>query len=174
MQKTSDLRKTTDFLCFVAETTQSLSNESIEKLFSPDTLEKVSQCKSSLEFLELIQSLGLTELKSKDFTPRPGDRTESLERLDTFFSTGNLPADEQMSDLIDDLQKAVRKSFTDHVADGAMAGAAVGAAAGAVGGGLVTSPVGGVGASVGAMAGAVAGAVGGAIGGAINWGLGRE
>lgn len=174
MQQLEDVKKIGDYLCFISESTKTLSNESTETLFSANTLKMISKCNNSLEFLQLIQSLNLPELQDKRLAPLTGENSASLRRLDVFLSKGELPADEQLSALVSDLQQKVRKDFADHVADGAMAGAAVGAAAGAVGGGLVTSPVGGVGASVGAMAGAVAGAVGGAVGGAVNWALGRD
>lgn len=169
MKETKDLKRSTDFLCLISEATKPLSSESVRRIFSPETLGTASQCRSSLDFLRMIESLDLPELRGKDFTLQRGERSQSTKLLDSFLATGELPTDEQVSEIISDLRESARQSFTDHVTGAAVAGAVVGAIAGAFGAGLVTSPVGGVGASVGALAGAIAGGVAGAVGGVINW-----
>ena len=165
METADEYKKMANFLMFISEATRNLSTESVAKIFSAETLQRTAQCKSTKEFLDVINSLGLQELEGKSC------RKDSDPVLDRFLQRGEVPQSEDVERKIEQLQRP-EETFSDlsnDISDGAIAGAIAGAAAGAWGAGLVTIPVGGVGASVGAIAGALAGAIGGAVGGLINY-----
>jgi len=173
MKNRKDLEKLSDFVKFISEVTKPLSRESVNKIFAVETLQAASECKSTQEFLQMIDSLKLPELKDKEFMK--DFRMDYGLSFDKFLKTGEIPPENDLERIIKILKQPASRgrSLYDDVVDGATAGVIVGAGIGAFAGGLVTSPAGGVGSSVGAMAGAIAGAVGGAIGGVINWALGE-
>jgi hypothetical protein len=169
--KDAEAKALSRYLAFMHQSTKGLSEESVGKLFSVESLKKYEDCKSSREFFETLDALELPELKNKKFVDELPETREKT-RLDKFLETGELPPKEEMEQIIANAQAstgATRKSFYDNVEDGMMTGAFFGSGAGA----FIGSSGGIAGGMIGSVAGGVAGAAGGAVGGAFNWLIGR-
>ncbi len=157
---------TADFMRLIAGVSKSLSEQSITKAFSEDSLKKVGQCKNTQEFLAFLENLNLPELKGKFTSSR--FESQSTLVLDNLLSKNQMPSPEEVAQCVQALKNPSR-NLIGSIVNGAITGASVGAVTGAVGGAVGGA---GVGVIPGTIGGTIAGGIGGAIGGAISWASG--
>lgn len=177
-----DYKAFSDFSKFIATASRCFSGESMERILSPETLEKASRCKNGYELLALLDSLKLEELAHTPLIPEtpsgsePGcvDVFKPDPELGVLLTTGKLPERAILEGkiLLADIGSGGMgggkkgKTLGEDVSEGASGGAQAGAVVGGVIGGLGG---GSVGCAAGAVVGAAAGAVGGVVGGAAKW-----
>lgn len=162
----NNYKGTAAFMRLIANVSKSLSEESIAKAFSEESLNKVGECKSTQEFLSFLQDLNLPELEGKLTVNRLESKSTLV--LDNLLSKNKIPSSEEVAQCVQALKNPSR-GLIGSVVNGAITGASVGAVTGAVGGAVGGA---GVGVIPGTIGGTIAGGIGGAIGGAISWASG--